>query len=378
MGCSLIQLHAQEEYRYFPTVVLTSTITGIKSVKELEDNGLGNKNVSGNLYTGEGSSGGDVIYAYTPTRGLSSCMKFYEGEERDGWLGWFKDKGEKAKVETGEKYMDEYVKNTVVPSLVSSPESVTIFGLSCAEGSLFESEFYLQQNVEPDSSLMSYINSNFINESYSKQDIVLLRKAFLFLHSLPTSEYKALGQTLGKLMKRTYTPSVADIPLASALFIGALLWRDKANGEVREVNHDKGNTDNFLVYGKRESIGGENDWSQAGSRQLITYKEAVKSMWGSKESHNDESGGYIRRPLNPIIDGDGKQLEYLSVTNSDVERSLVQRTGLIRDFGNFLMDRKMNPHHIVGSGISMNPQRSSSWNFSLIGQQVNFRISTMQ
>jgi hypothetical protein len=58
------------EYRYFPTIVQADAIRSVRSVNSLEENELTRKNLKGNLYTAEGSSGGTTIYAYAPTKSL--------------------------------------------------------------------------------------------------------------------------------------------------------------------------------------------------------------------------------------------------------------------------------------------------------------------
>ena len=141
---------------------------------------------------------------------------------------------------------------------------------------MFESEFYIAQGTSED----------------NPEEV--LRRAFLFLHSLPTSEYGALSHALSTITKRTYTPSITDIPYASALFIGGLFYRHR-HGE-------------FIRFPSNYEI--------PTTEQFITYKHANSSqgMGGMFQSN------IVRRPLNPIRKDDSKfPSGYLTVEDSQAK-----------------------------------------------------------
>lgn len=218
----------QSEYtkEWFPTVVSINAIENAKN------------DVPGVLYS---TSGQDV--ALSPIDGGLLNIKEF-----------FVDKGG---VRLNEKSAQDKTVEKIVESMIADVGEITLIGLGCGEGTLFESDFYLKQTN-------------------------IYAKAFLFLHSLPTAEYGCLGEVVSTIIKRTYMPSIADIPLASALFIGALYAR--FDGLFSEVT---------TGY-KRASID-----------QLIT--------------HGNFSN--IRRPLNPIKDTE-RNASYITIITNETEEEI--------------------------------------------------------
>ena len=214
-------------FEWFPTIVK------IDDIKDKDTD----KDKPGDLY-----NVGETV-AHTPIASAGTMKKFFTDE------GGVKIDEDSAKDKTVEK---------IVESLINGGE-VTLVGLGCGEGTLFESDFYLKQT-----------------NNYAK--------AFLFLHSLPSSEYGCLGEVVSLLIKRTYMPSIADIPLVSALFIGALYLRDR--GGFSE------NADGYV---------------RASKRHLIAYNGQVKD---------------IRRPLNPIKAEQAGRYSYIEIIPASVQNEI--------------------------------------------------------
>ena len=227
---------------WFPSIALASDLNEVGTISK--------KNIPGVIYEGSEIQRETVLHAASPITSALEVKDFFP---------------DKPKI-NNKKYLEE----KVVPEIVGgNKENVTIYGLTCAEGTLFESEFYLQQST-------------------------IEAKAFLFLHSLPTSEYGAFGKAVSTIIKRTYTPSVTDIPFATALFIGSLYYRDKKSKE--------GYVDNLINYG---------NYKTANTRQLITYYSNKRDT---------------RNPLYPIYpykrgkkDGNVNERDYQILISKEVE-----------------------------------------------------------
>ena len=279
-----------ETEHWFPTIIRKNEdLKIVQDALDVNDK----KNTRGNVYEGQVVDG-EQIYSYLPDSGLTSMRDFFISKEESWWKRlWGANKNEENGVRSGASD-DRYVETKVVPLVVNSPDEVTLMGLPCAEGTLFESEFYLMQNNGFVSGAVNRINSN-LSTGYNEEQLRMFRKAFLFLHSLPTSEYGALSRVVETLIKSTYTPSMTDIPLSSALFIGALYWREIANG-------GRDNVDDFLYYS------GSTVYKVAKAGQLLTYSKSDSRLNGEK----------IRRPLHPIKSIE-KSLSYLDVISKSDE-----------------------------------------------------------
>ena len=277
---------------WFPTVVLKEHL----SISDVDED-TGAVNNKGNIYDGQTPEAGKTIYAYAPTDEWTDLKGFFTGgnwfERVWKWMGG--NLGNRA-VKAGDN-TDSYVEKTVVPRIMEEDSCTTVYALPCGEGTLFESEFYLIQN-----------NNRSIGQ-YSGKDANTLRKAFLFLHSLPSSEYGALGNVVSTIIKRTYMPSVTDIPYASALFIGALYFREKVCN---------GGEDNFISYGTR--------YKAANSKQLITY-----SVFQHRVNGDD-----VRRPLHPIKKD--ATLNYKDVVNAGLQTTIngIEKNSATNRFDNDL------------------------------------------
>lgn len=246
------------EKLWFPSVALRSDLID-------KDSGFDTSS-EGNLYEGNEASGGKALYAAPPILDTPRVKYFFT------WRKNFK----KSKMAD-----DNYIAGTVIPEIIGeNKEEATVYGLACADATLFESRLYLTQEGEEN----------------------LYAKAFLFLHSLPTSEYGVFGQAVSTIIKRTYTPAVTDIPLATALFIGALYYRDKkgSQGSSESDPGEEGYKDELINY--------SGFYKEAKTRQIITYN-------GKKE---------VRIPLypiNPNKDSD-KNFEYQTLITKKVEIEL--------------------------------------------------------
>ena len=302
-----------EVSKWFPSMVLKEDFVEVNDA-DVKDG----KNRKGNLYLNAATEGKTVV-AFEPLHSLTGIRDFFfKTQDGDGlFAGWFRKSRSKNSGQTGlndkDAATDDYIEKNVVPAIVGEDggikEDVTVYGLACGDGTLFGSEFYAIQ--EENSGNWKTIADIFPDEFYSEADIINFRKAFLFLHSLPTSEYGSLGGALSTIIKRTYTPSITDIPLATTLFIGALLWRDKANG-------GKGNVeDKFINYD-----GGEVVYKKAKSRQLITYSELPGSFMNSVRKIFNITD-IVRRPLNPIKVTE-TNVVYLTVIDEDTEKALTE------------------------------------------------------
>ena len=268
---------------WFPTIVKTDDLLKDKNRKAADASKITKKtNTRGNLY--DGTNG---VYAVEPPAKLTSMKDFFLADDdvSNFWNGTTEGRTQI----DADTALDTYVEKEVVPVLVNdrSGRSVTVYGLPCGEGTLFENEFYAMQNTGG--------TVTFDNRTYNNSELIKLRKAFLFLHSLPTAEYGALGHVVSSIIKRTYMPSVSDIPLASALFIGGLYFRDMAF---------TGNFDNFIIYN-----GGRCEYLPARKREMLTYSN-YKGMKGDE----------IRRPLHPITMGEN--LLYQPVVNTAIEEKI--------------------------------------------------------
>lgn len=296
-----------EHEHWFPGIFKIADVGGVRSANDSKDNGIN----EGNLYNGEAVSNSNKrIYGYAPTKATN--LRDFFISNRTFWQWFTAKENEKNRVESSAGN-DKYVESDVVPEMLSTPDTVTVVGFPCADGTLFESEFYLMQNAPV--SNIGTLNGN-LGKTYTDEEMKLYRKAFLFLHSLPTSEYGALSWVMRTLIKRTYTPSVTDFPLASALFIGALYWREKACGG-RDAD------DILLVY---NSVSGSAEYKKANAGQLVTYRD----------SSNRTNGERIRRPLHPIMidetyENHGKKTEarmermaYLEIIHKNVEEAFVK------------------------------------------------------
>ena len=284
-----------EDRWWFPSVVKLDNINDNVATNR---GGWVAKNVRGNIYNGIKDKDGEEIFAYAPMEETIGVKKFYC---EDGFFGkffkfLFSTSVNKQNTVDGGKSNDNYIEKNVVPYLVGRDKSsVALIGLPCAQGTLFESEFYLMQNTPVPQSSVTNIN-NKTGKAFSGDEVKKYRKAFLFLHSLPTAEYGALSRVVETIIKRTYTPSVTDIPLASALFIGALYWRELVNGGSTE-------DDIFLCY----NASGDTEYKQAKAGQLLTYSHG-RTANSSRET--------TRRPLHPIKKDekvDDVELNYLDV-----------------------------------------------------------------
>ena len=279
-----------EHAYWFPSLVMT------KDIKTFYPEDLASANYNGNLYDGRYVDD-KQIYAYAPAKECTNLRDFFITKESAWWRNWFGKKNNQARVKSNSSN-DNYTETKVMKSLFEEGnDSVTLIGLPCAEGTLFESEFYLLQNEMVDSSKISRINSN-LKRNYTESEIKMFRKAFLFLHSLPTSEYGALSRVVETIMKRTYTPSVSDIPLSSALFIGALYFREMASGG-RDAE------DALISYSSNVS-----DYKKASAGQLLTY-DWLPTNTAKLDLEK------IRRPLNPLKTS--SKISYLTVIDKETE-----------------------------------------------------------
>ena len=262
-----------EEDGWFPPIVMNSDI----EVGVLQDDGKDTDVNRGNLYVPKSVDGSGDICAKSPALEQTSLKDFFLARE-GGWVRRLIN-GElwnnaQTKVE-GKTASKNYLEDTVIPNIIAAgteyPE-VTVIGLACGEGTLFESEFYKMQE-ENASDITGSVDDILGKTGTTEEDVIALRKAFLLLHSLPTSSYKKLGNAVASFMKVTYTPSITDIPLSSALFIGALYFRDEfvKNGE-----------DKFMYYGDK--------FKKATSRQLITDYIEGKPLSPVKTTEN---GTYV-------------------------------------------------------------------------------------
>lgn len=284
---------------WFPSLALKDDLTELASITDDKNK------IEGNIYN---NPNGSVALRPMPER--TSFSDFFintkEGSNQAGLKGKQFSK-------------DGYIEDTVVKEIFEgSPDNVTVYGLGCGEGSLFGSEFYAIQSYAGN---WSYVAEKFPEYNFTQNDIVTFRKAFLFLHSLPTSEYGAFGNAVSTIIKRTYAPSITDIPLASALFIGALYFRERANGDA-DVS------DKFINY-----AGGVDEYKTATSRQLITYKD--KPSWVERWWKRNVSGVdmVIRRPLNPIGLKDSGEYLYLISTElqEEIDKLEKEKTSQQRD-----------------------------------------------
>ena len=269
---------------WFPTIIKTSDLTKDENRKAADSSNIAKGvNTRGNLY--DGTNG---VYATEPPANLTTMKDFFLANDKVS--NFWNNKTEGRTQIDADTALDTYVENEVVPVLVGdkSGRMVTVYGLPCGEGTLFENEFYVMQNGTGSI-------GKFDGNTYDGDRLAMLRKAFLFLHSLPTAEYGALGHVVSTMLKKTYMPSVTDIPLASALFIGALYFRDMAFS---------GDEDEFIIY-----TGGVCNYKKAGKRQMLTYSK-----------HEDMKGDEIRRPLHPILSDE--KLDYLDVVNTSIENEI--------------------------------------------------------
>ena len=169
-------------YDYYKTGDYFPSITKSEYVR---DNAAWKSNENGNLYK---TSDGRV--ARSPGKQESLQGFFTHGD------GWFDN--------------DNGTQHSIVPaeSIVNGGDT-TVYGLAGSQNStIFQSYLYLY-NYEKGG-----------NES-------LMARAFLFLHSLPTSSISTLRNAAKTLIGKTYTPSVSCLPMSLVLFIGALYWREK-------------------------------------------------------------------------------------------------------------------------------------------------------
>lgn len=290
------------DYLWFPSIFKLGDIKESIDVS-LVDN---KSKVNGNLYSGQATDDGKVIYSFAPVSKVTSMKDFFVAE--DIWkhignvLSWFIGKSKKfdeTSVKSA-KANDKYIEEKVVPEMMSDKNGVTLIGLPCGEGTLFESEFYLMQNEDVKDDVINKINRN-TGRGYTKEAIKTFRKAFLLLHSLPTSEYGALGRVLETFLKRTYTPAITDIPLSSALFIGALYWREFINGGSNEQ-------DMLLSY-SADGVGAEK-YKPASVNNLVTIDYATYKF-------DSEA---ITRPLNPLKTSE--TASYLKIVDASLESKL--------------------------------------------------------
>ena len=264
----------------FPSIALSSDINDTT-------------NEQGKLFTG--GDGTEVpLYAKVPMSSTTNLKTFFTGANT--WFGriWNSDK----RVIKNNHTRDGYIENNVVTAICNTPENATLYGLGCGDGTLFESEFYALQNS--DVTNLDEINKNFKNAVYTEDEIKCLRMAFLFLHALPTSQHESLGKALETIIKRTYTPTITDIPISTMLFIGALYWRDRANGSAEEKT-GPGKEDNVIVYGKK--------YEKAGSKQLIT------KTYGNPQTSEV-------KPLAPRIKNDKQPCHYLTIITEETAKRL--------------------------------------------------------
>lgn len=247
---------------WFPSVVLTEDVKNVEAAEKRSDG----YTYRGNLYNAENIGEGTTIYAYEPTEDVSTIKAFFLGG--NWWQRTF-GSGKDTKVNNSTT-SDSYIDKKVVPVISegNAPDTFMLLGFPCAEGTLFEHEFFVQQTSR-------------------------LAKAFLFLHSLPMAEISAIGEVVSSIVKKTYTPSISDIPFVSALFIGALYWRDQHNDEINYTNY-----------------------KPAGPRDLITYGI-------------DKNGNKITRPLNPVrlTDSDERRVTYLTTYDPNIEAKIAELEG---------------------------------------------------
>ena len=259
---------------WFPSVVLSEDVKNIETAEKRSDNNT----YRGNLYNSENIGEGKTVYAYEPMEDLTTSKSFFLDRPRNIIERVFgnNNKGSKVSKSTTK---DTYIDEKVVPLMVDgeTPGSFMLLGFPCGEGTLFEHEFFLQQTNR-------------------------LVKAFLFLHSLPSSEVSAIGEVVSSIMKRTYTPSITDIPFVSALFIGALYWRES--------------NDSLIEYGK---------YKRAGTRDLITHGI-------------NRNGNKITRPLNPTKDD---SVTYITTYDPQLEQKIkeLEKAGATSRY-----DKKLNDY----------------------------------
>ena len=156
--------------------------------------------------------------------------------------------------------------------------NVTVFALGCNDGTLFQHEFYLMQNES--------IPSEFTGEDEDK--FRLYRKAFLFLHSLPTSEKYAFERAVSTFINNSYSPSITNIPYSTALFLGGLYWREKMCEEK--------SADDVLNYGGKYKI--------SGYKNFVTYYQ--------QRGNNKYD---VIRPLSLIKVGNKEKIDYQPIEN---------------------------------------------------------------
>lgn len=257
---------------WFPTLFSTDNVTLFSSASDNIDD---KKDINGILYNGQaGVDGIDTFYAKAPyEKPFADARSFYVNENA-GILNkviryiksWWTGESTNNTGVASDTATDEYVEKNLIGGLIDTPESVTLIGLLCGDESLFESEFYAVQSSD-------------------------WGKAYLFLHSLPTSEYGCLGHAVSTIIMKTYTPSITDIPYATALFMGALYLREK-------------NSNDFLVV--------PSGFKKPGKKQLVTYDGGTKS-----------NGNIIRRPLHPIPNtGNGSNYTYLNIVSDSVDAEI--------------------------------------------------------
>lgn len=267
---------------WFPTLVLASDI---KNKPDLDNENRGSDE-RGNIYDGKGyvdkERGRVLVNAFEPMERLTTIEDFFTGDDSS----WF-HKDDRVRIKNSNNN-DAYLEKTIIPKMIGG-DDVTLYALPCGNGTLFESEFYLSQNYGTTVS----------------EETKLLRKAFLFLHSLPTSEYGAFGHVLASIIKKTYTPSITDIPYASMLFIGALYYRE-------QYNASSASDDNFIYY--------PSSYKKASKYQMITYDDF-------KRRDNDEKDE-VRRPLNPILETSSNKYKVIVDTalENKIEELEVRKT----------------------------------------------------
>ena len=246
------------------------TLFAVENIKLPDYISKETENLPGILYNGQSIEGGDEVYANRPHKdAFDSARSFFVEKNNNAFNRFFRWLVGETTNEAGtnSKYAtDSYVEKVLIDNIINNPETVTVLGLLCGDESLFESEFYASQTSDA-------------------------ARAFLFLHSLPTSEYGCLAHAVSTIIKKTYTPAVTNIPYADALFIGALYARE--SGKFAVTFPDR--------------------FESTDAKHLITY-----------ESGQAENGEAIRRPLNPILKEKptGAHPTYLSVISSANESTI--------------------------------------------------------
>lgn len=287
---------------WFPNVVEKEDIVAVQSLGS--DNTF--QNDDGNLYYGETDKKGNSKIARIPMsiQSSSSYLFFIGKKDKEGEVNDDNGKGNRNRIKqqvgwttTGSK---KDIKEHIVPKIINKGGDFTVFGLGCGEGTLFESEFYAIQKENANKTI------TYEGQTFSGDVLVNLRRAFLFLHSLSTSQFYALANTAFTILKRTYTPCITDIPLSTALFMGGLYFRKR----VSENDSNTGNTDNFIEYYGKYKVA---PTTELITRSTISEERTGVAALGDKYTQ--------LRPLSPLLASYTK-FHYQKISSEDIEKTV--------------------------------------------------------